>query len=52
MAVIGLTRLICEPREQQPDGPDRKVFDVPKLEASNLKRRLEAAGWTVTEEQL
>ena len=48
LAMIGLIRLICEPKDQQPDGPARKVFDVPRLEAPNLQRRLEAAGWTVT----
>lgn len=48
LAMIGLIRLICEPKDQQPDGPACKVFDVPRLEAPNLQRRLEAAGWTVT----
>ena len=46
--MIGLIRLICEPNSVRPDGAERKVFDVPKLEAPNLQRRLEAAGWTVT----
>jgi hypothetical protein len=46
--MIGLVRLICEPKDVQPDGPEAKVFDVPKLEAGNLKHRLEKAGWTVT----
>lgn len=49
LAMIGLIRLICEPKAIQPDGPEPKVFDVPKLEAPNLKRRLEKAGWIVTE---
>lgn len=47
-AMVGLIRLICEPQDHQPDGPQRKVFDVPKSEAANLKRRLERNGWTVT----
>ncbi len=48
-AMIGLVRLICERRDGEPDGPERKVFDVPRPEASNLRRRLERAGWLVTE---
>lgn len=47
--MIGLIRLICEAKDRRPDGPEPKVFDVPRHEVSNLKRRLEAAGWTVTE---
>jgi len=50
--MLGIIRLICEPKDKQPDGPDRKVFDVPACEAPNLKRRLEAAGWTVTTQEL
>lgn len=48
LAMIGLIRLVCEPNSARPDGAERKVFDVPRLEAPNLQRRLEAAGWTVT----
>jgi len=47
--MVGLIRLICEPDERRPEGPERKVFDVPASEAPNLKRRLERNGWTVTE---
>ena len=46
--MIGLIRLICEQRRPEPEGPERKVFDVPRLEAPNLQRRLEKTGWTVT----
>ncbi len=48
LAMIGLIRLICEPDSPRQDGSERKVFDVPKTEAVNLKRRLERTGWTVT----
>jgi len=46
--MVGLIRLICEVDARRPDGPERKVFDVPASEAPNLKRRLERHGWTVT----
>lgn len=52
LTMIGLVRLICEPDCNRTDSAERKVFDVPKTEALNLKRRLEQAGWTVTEELL
>ena len=50
--MANLIRLICDPKDHQPDGSQRKVFDVPRSEASNLKHRLERHGWTVTEIEL
>ena len=47
--MVNLIRLICEPSDHKLDGPERKVFDVPKSEASRLKHRLERKGWTVTQ---
>lgn len=50
--MIGLTRLICDLKPGQEDRQGRKVFDVPKVEVENLRRRLEAAGWVVTIQEL
>lgn len=50
--MIGLIRLICDPRPGQEDRHGQKVYDVPRVEAENLRRRLEAAGWSVTVQQL
>jgi hypothetical protein len=50
--VVGLVRLICNPTIGKSDDGSTKVYDVPKHEAENLKRRLEKSGWQVTVEFL